>query len=48
MNINTSILYGLREDFEPIPTASHIHNITLEENDSIISIGIWMAPVCII
>lgn len=38
-------LYGLEEDSESIPTPSHIHDITLEENDSIILIDIWMIPV---
>jgi predicted RNase H-like HicB family nuclease len=38
-------LFGLEEDSESIPIASHIHDIILEKNDSIILIDIWMVPV---
>jgi len=38
-------LFGLEEDSESIPVPSHIHDITLEKEESIILIDIWMVPV---
>lgn len=38
-------LFGLEEDLESIPNPSHIHDIPLEKNDSMILIDVWMIPV---
>ena len=38
-------LYGLEEDSVHIPSSSHIQNIKLSENETIILIDVWMKPV---
>jgi len=38
-------LYGLEEDKEHIPNPSHIQDIKLDTNETIILIDIWMKPV---
>lgn len=38
-------LFGLEEDSSHIPSPSHIHDIKLQENESIILVDIWMIPV---
>ena len=38
-------LYGLEEDSMHIPSSSHIQDIKLSENETIILIDVWMKPV---
>lgn len=38
-------LFGLEEDSEEIPSPSHIHDIELEKDASIVLIDVWMNPV---
>lgn len=38
-------MFGLEEDLEDIPEASHIKNIKLEENETLVFIDVWMIPV---
>lgn len=38
-------MFGLEEDLEDIPEASHIKDIKLEENETLVFIDVWMIPV---
>jgi predicted RNase H-like HicB family nuclease len=38
-------IFGLEDDSEPIPSPSHIREITVSENETVVLIDIWMKPV---
>lgn len=38
-------IFGLEDDSEPIPSPSHIREITVNENETVVLIDIWMKPV---
>ncbi|MBF4696087.1 type II toxin-antitoxin system HicB family antitoxin [Fusibacter ferrireducens] len=38
-------IFGLEDDSDPIPSPSHIREITVSDNETIVLIDIWMKPV---
>ena len=38
-------IFGLEDDSEPIPSPSHIREIKVIENETVVLIDIWMKPV---
>lgn len=38
-------IFGLEDDSEAIPSPSHIREITVNENETVVLIDIWMKPV---
>lgn len=38
-------IFGLEEDSESIPSPSHIRDITVKENETVVLIDVWMKPV---
>lgn len=38
-------IFGLEDDSEPIPSPSHIRDITVKENETVVLIDVWMKPV---
>ena len=38
-------IFGLEDDSDPIPSPSHIRNITVNKNETVVLIDVWMKPV---
>ncbi|GAU76038.1 type II toxin-antitoxin system HicB family antitoxin [Fusibacter sp. 3D3] len=38
-------IFGLEDDSDPIPSPSHIREITVNNNETVVLIDIWMKPV---